>query len=104
MKNIRNYAKIKNGSSTNEYVGPLFDKKFIELFLELKGCPVDEILKIDWESCEYDENLIEFHNPEELPEEVDLYMSNGDIFTVEIYLDEEGNLDRITNRRSWIIE
>ena len=59
---------------------------------------------IDWESCEYHKDYIEFHNPKDFPEVIDLYMKNGDQWSIGIYLDENMEIDYITKTSFSIID
>ena len=98
MKNIRNYATIKkNESVTNEPV--LFTKQEVLRFLKEQECPMDQIKGINWESCEYDEHTIEFHNPEDMSECILLHMKNNDIQNVMIHIDSNFQLSGISNQK-----
>ena len=100
MKNIKNYAVIKikkNESVTNEPV--LFTKREVLLFLKKQECPMDQIKGINWESCEYDDHNIEFHNPEDMSECILLHMKNNDIQSVMIHIDSNFQLSGISNQK-----
>ena len=79
-------------------------KKDILGYLKEDGCPTNQIKRIDWESCEYHKDYIEFHNPEDMPEVIDLYMKNGDQWSMAIYLDENMEIDYITKSSFSIID
>tara|TARA_R110000803_G_scaffold208954_1_gene278053 strand:+ start:1728 stop:2009 length:282 start_codon:yes stop_codon:yes gene_type:complete len=75
-------------------------------YLKNDGCPTNQIKRIDWESCEYadNKNIIEFHNPEDMPEVIDLYMRNGDQWSIGIYLNKDMEIDYITKNSFSIID
>ena len=79
-------------------------KKEILEFLKKDGCPINQIKRIDWESCEYRKDYIEFHNPEDLPEVIDLYMNNGDQWSMSIYVNKNMELDYMEKRSFSLID
>ena len=79
-------------------------KRDILEYLKEDGCPTNQIKRIDWNPGAEPMEYIEFHNPKDFPEVIDLYMKNGDQWSIGIYLDENMEIDYITKTSFSIID